>query len=237
VRTILQISVDEVVPSPGDILEAQGIPRVRQTDERTAMLAQEAIRVFREFVKPSGILMEVTKEEFAFVFHGEGCNESESPVEPIYAESRHRALFAVTVGETLCNEISRRFDARDFALGSMLDAAASEGTEMTADVVEHFHRKHLKSIGQYSSSDGTLRFSPGYCGWHISGQKKLFDALRPGEIGITLNESCLMQPLKSITGIVIFGDKNIFNFDDTFSFCGQCAEHSCRERIQALMQQ
>ncbi len=181
--------------------------------------------------------MEVTKKEFVSVFDGEGGNESESPVGPISAESRECALFAATVGEALCKEIARRFDEHDFALASMLDAAASEGAEMAAEVVENFYRAHLKAAGRYTPPDGALRFSPGYCGWHISAQKKLFEALHPGEIGITLNESFLMQPLKSITGVVIVGKKEIFNFDDAFTFCGTCAEHTCRERIQSLMHQ
>ena len=236
-RTIHRIVVDDVVPSPGDILEAQGIPRTRQIDDRTATLAAEAISVYRKLASPAGILMEVTKKEFASVFDGEGRNESESPVGPISGESRECVLFAVTAGEALCKEISRRFDEHDFALGSMLDAAASEGAEMAAEVMENLFRKHLRAGGRYTPPDGALRFSPGYCGWHISSQRKLFEVLRPGEIGITLNESYLMQPLKSITGAIIVGRKEIFNFDDTFSFCGTCAEHNCRERIQALMHQ
>jgi hypothetical protein len=81
-----------------------------------------------------------------------------------------------------------------------------------------------------------MRFSPGYCGWHVSGQKKLFAALEPEEIGITLTPSCLMKPLKSISGVIIAGDVDIFQFEDAFAFCGECSTHVCRERLAALVQ-
>lgn len=235
--TIIQIPVDEVLPPVGAILEAQGIPRFRQNDERTKLLALEAIEIYREHAKPVGIVMEVTNEQFASVFLGEGRNESESPVRPISEASNQCALYAVTTGEALCAEISRRFQSKDFALGSMLDAATSEGTEMTAQALENTYRTDLKGKQALGPRDATLRFSPGYCGWHVSGQKKLFNLLRPEEIDISLNDSCLMKPLKSISGVIIAGKKDIFAIDDTFSFCRDCVDHTCQERIQTLMNQ
>jgi hypothetical protein len=236
-RTIVQIPVNDVLPSVAAILEAQGVPGSRQNDERTRLLVLEAIAIYRERAKPTGIIMEVTKAQFASVFPGEGRNESESPVRPISEASDQCALYAVTTGEALCSEISRRFLSRDFALGSMLDAAASEGTELTAQALENIYRTHLNEKRGLGPRDGMLRFSPGYCGWHVSGQRKLFTLLHPEGIDITLNDSCLMKPLKSMSGVIIVGKKDIFAIDDTFSFCRDCIDHTCQERIQALMNQ
>ena len=63
---------------------------------------------------------------------------------------------------------------------------------------------------------GVLRYSPGYCGWHISGQRRLFAHLRPERIGITLHDSYLMEPLKSVSGVLIAGAKEIHAFADTY---------------------
>jgi hypothetical protein len=236
-QKVFQISAQEVVPSIGAILESQGIPRWVQPDARVKQLAHDALSLYKEKANPVGTLMEIKKDKFKSVFDGEGCNEVESPVNPIYQAADDIAVFAVTIGESVCREISRMFQQNDFALGSMLDAAASEGAEMTAQVVENIYRQHLREKHRFDHRRGTLRFSPGYCGWHISAQRKLFDALQPGEIGITLNESYLMQPIKSISGVIISGSKHIFDFEDVFSFCGNCAMHTCRDRINALFEQ
>jgi cobalamin-dependent methionine synthase I len=85
----------------------------------------------------------------------------------------------------------------------MLDAVASTAAEMAADAVERNYLKRLRVENQEANSTAVLRYSPGYCGWHVSGQKKLFEFLQPAEIGITLLESFLMTPLKSISGVLL----------------------------------
>jgi hypothetical protein len=233
-RKIYNISTEQATPSIESVLGGQGIPRSLKPDERTVKLAKEVISIYRQIAKPVGILMKISKNDFESVSIGEGRNEIDSPINPIYLSSDSLALFAVTVGEEVCSEISERFNKNDFALGSMLDSAASEGTEMTAQTIEDIYLRHLIETGKSNSDSGILRFSPGYCGWHISAQRKLFQALHPEDIRITLNDSFLMQPLKSISGVIIFGRKKIFDFDDNFSFCIDCKTHTCRNRVQAV---
>lgn len=233
-RTVLPFPAAEVLPSSAAILEGQGIPREWAPDERTGRLAREAISRYGETARPRGVLMEIGREEFRTVFEGEGHNAGESPVGPIAGSADSLALFAVTVGEEICREIARLFAEQEFALGAMLDSAASEGAERTARALEDAYRRHLAGNGRLSAGHGTLRFSPGYCGWHVSAQGALFRALCPAEIGITLNASFLMRPLKSISGVIVAGRKEIFDFDDAFPFCSDCATHECRERIRSL---
>ena len=234
-QRIFHIPVAEVVPSVRSLLSGQGIPRWVQPDERTRQLAYDALALYKEKARPQAILAELSTDRFQDVFEGEGLNEDESPVHSILPMSDDLALFAVTMGEDVSHEISGMFERSDFALASMLDAAASEGAELTAEVLEDIYRQHLGEQGRFNRRQGTLRFSPGYCGWHITGQKRLFAALQPGEIGIALNESCLMSPIKSISGVIISGLKAIFEFEDVFSFCGGCPTHTCRERVKALL--
>lgn len=46
------------------------------------------------------------------------------------------------------------------------------------------------------------RFSPGYGDLPLETQRDLFRALHPEKIGLTLNESLLMSPSKSVTAII-----------------------------------
>ena len=233
-RKIINISVNDVIPSVETVLRGQGIPRHVNPDERTILLTEEAISIFRQKAKPVGLLSEISQNEFVNVFAGDGRNEIDSPIEKFYQTSEKLAMFAVTIGEDVCYEITALFMRNDFALGSLLDSTASEGTEMAAQFIEDIYRNHLVTNCHFSKIIGILRFSPGYCGWHVSAQKKIFQALHPEEIDITLNASFLMQPLKSISGVIIAGKKEIFEFEDTFSFCKDCTVHICRDRIDSL---
>lgn len=236
-REVISIPKEKAAPSIDAVLKGQGFPEGANPDRRTMRLVQDALSVYRDISHPVGILAEISEEEFASVYHGEGKGEKETPLGNIYTSAESLCLFAVTVGQAVSSRISNLFDQGEFAPGSMLDTVASEGTEMAAEAVELHYRDYLKEKEQFGSSAGTMRFSPGYCGWDMSSQKKLFEYLRPEEIGITLRESLLMEPLKSISGVIVAGLREIFKFDDDFPFCRDCETHSCRERIKAVLAQ
>jgi hypothetical protein len=236
-RNVITIPVDEVVPPRSTVLNALGISDERSVDRRTIQLADDGVSLYRELAAPTGVFTDISTENFEEVYRGEGHNESETPLENIFRSADSLALFAVTIGEPVSERIVRLFDDNDFPLGAALDAAASEGAELAAQALESHYTDFLKKGNSLDLTKGILRFSPGYCGWHISAQKKLFDRLNPGEIGISLRESFLMQPLKSISGVIVCGRKDIFYFDDSFPFCAECETRECRERIKNVMEQ
>jgi hypothetical protein len=235
-RKTIEIPIGESIPSVSSVLKSQGIP-INAANKRAIGIAEEALKIYGELLQPKGILLEISKADFGHVYYGKGFNDSDAPVKTIYEKSNHLALFLITIGEAVCEEISRLFAIHDYAIGSMLDTAASEGAEMAAQFVEGYFRRDLTVTRKFNSHDAVLRFSPGYCGWHISGQGKLFEYLKPEDIGVSLNESFLMQPLKSISGVIICGEKDIFDFRDDFIFCSDCTTHECRERFAELMKQ
>ncbi|MCD6161022.1 MAG: hypothetical protein J7K40_01235 [candidate division Zixibacteria bacterium] len=236
-RKTLDVKINDVTPSPVDVLKGQGIPEGASVDGRILRLAEDAIAVYKKLSEPAGILMEISKLDFENIYNGEGQNEPETPLDSIWQSADSFALFAITVGEKLSAEISRLFAVNEFAAGAMLDSAASYGAELAAETTENYYSGYLKTEGRLNPAMGILRFSPGYCGWHINAQKKLFEYLKPIETGIELGESFLMKPLKSISGVIIAGRKEIFIFDDVFPFCGDCDTHSCRGRIKKVMEQ
>jgi hypothetical protein len=236
-ETTIHIAIDDATPDAKKVLKAQGVPESVTPGSRTAQLAEDAIATYRRLAHPVGILKSVSGEEFAEICQGEGKNESGTPLEHIYGKADHLTLFAVTVGEHLGTEISLLFDGNLFAEGAMLDAAASEGTDLAADALQRHVLDLLRGDRLLDSTKGVLRFSPGYCGWHVSAQRKLFTSLEPDKIGIGLSESCLMYPLKSISGVIVAGPKPIFDFADDFLFCESCRTHECRDRIRSVMNQ
>jgi hypothetical protein len=127
------------------------------------------------------------------------------------------------------------FNCNDFAIASMLDAVASLAADKSVTMIENHVTKKLIEKKMTRNSSMVISYSPGYCGWHISAQKKLFLYLHPEQIGISLNESFLMTPLKSVTGVLINGNKNIHNFENNFNFCYNCKAQTCLERNERIL--
>jgi hypothetical protein len=234
-REAFSLEASRVLPARGAILAGQGIPPQQAVSDEILHLVHDAIDLYSTTAAPAGIFMEVSPLQFEDIFRGEGLNHEDAPVLPIARQADALALYAVTIGESVSREIAEKFAQNDFAIGCMLDSAASEGAEILAQHAERLYERTLPPPGRSAGRPRIMRFSPGYCGWHVSGQKKLFAALKPEEIGITLTPSCLMKPLKSISGVIIAGDVDIFQFGDAFAFCGECSAHVCRERLAALV--
>jgi hypothetical protein len=231
-KKIIEIPIRDVRVAMSDVLKIQGIPPGKKVSQKVVALFNEAVEIFCNHAQPIGILSGISKSEFENVYHGEALNEKETPLDTIFRKADHLAVFALTVGDEASRKITELFEAREFALASMVDATASVGVEKAADSVETKFFNLLTRRGESIPALTIVRYSPGYCGWHISGQKKLFAFLHPEEIGITLLDSYLMKPLKSVSGVLVAGDKNIHRFRDTYPFCTQCTTHSCRSRIE-----
>jgi hypothetical protein len=81
-----------------------------------------------------------------------------------------------------------------------------------------------------------LPYSPGYCGWTVRGQKNLFERLGPEQMGVTLNDSCLMTPIKSVSGVLVAGPGEIHSIRPDFAFCDECRTHACGARMASVLQ-
>ena len=114
------------------------------------------------------------------------------------ADAVEVVLFAVTLGHAVDREL-RRLSIED-PLGQLVfDAAATAAVERAADRLEAQVRLDAAERGLFCS----WRFSPGYGDLPLDVQAPLLavlDAQR--RLGITLTESGLMVPTKSVTAIV-----------------------------------
>jgi cobalamin-dependent methionine synthase I len=115
----------------------------------------------------------------------------------------------------------------------MLDAVASAGADLLADRLAERYRQRLAGRGMDATR--VLPYSPGYCGWPTRGQRSLFDALRPEEVGVTLNDSCLMSPIKTVSGVLVAGPGEAHRFRPDFPFCDDCRTHECGRRMASVL--
>jgi Vitamin B12 dependent methionine synthase, activation domain len=229
------IIIEKIIPLIEEITLQQGIPKGYRIKEGIKSLIEKSLSIFQTEAEPSCITSEITQSDFNGIFEGEGNNEDEAPLKMIYPQADHLDLFALTMGARISQIVTDLFNKNDFALGSMVDTVASLAADKSVELLENYITE--KHAGNKLKNDSflTLSYSPGYCGWNIVAQKKLFSFLQPQQIGISLNESCLMTPLKSVTGVLVYGNKNIHKFDNSFSFCSNCRAQSCIERNERIL--
>jgi len=89
----------------------------------------------------------------------------------------------------------------DLLRGYVYDGIGSEVVENAADRMQ----EELKRAAGEEGKNITNRFSPGYCGWDVAEQHKLFSFFKDNFCAITLTDSALMNPIKSVSGLIGIG--------------------------------
>lgn len=134
------------------------------------------------------------------------------------------AVFAVTIGDEVEAWSKSEMKAGNSLEGYLIDLIASELVESATDLL-HDHLEQLTAAKGLGLSN---RFSPGYCHWPVSEQPALFSLLGNDPLGITLNPSALMHPMKSVSGIVGIGEE-LQRLDYK---CKVCTDKHCIMRQQ-----
>jgi Methionine synthase I, cobalamin-binding domain len=115
--------------------------------------------------------------------------------------SEYAALFLCTAG-ALFTDLTHHFNSRgDLLEAYIVDAIGSLTVEKAMDKIQH-DLKLKAAVWQMEISN---RYSPGYCEWHLSSQQALFGLIGENPSGVSLTDSCLMQPIKSVSGIIGIG--------------------------------
>jgi len=111
--------------------------------------------------------------------------------------------------------------------GYIVDLVASAFVDSAADQLQEQLRNQALSEGNQI----TNRYSPGYCGWNVEEQQKLFSLFPEGCCGISLSDSSLMNPVKSVSGIIGIGAEVRYR-DYTCELCSMKDCHFRRVRDQ-----
>ena len=132
------------------------------------------------------------------------------------------ALFVCTAGVEYEAYQQRLKEQGDMVRVFIADALGSVIAEKCADQMEIALQESIDKLGWKH----TNRFSPGYCGWHVSQQQMLFPLFQGHTCGVTLTDSSLMVPIKSVSGIIGLGT-GVRKLDYT---CGLCDFKQCYKR-------
>lgn len=141
------------------------------------------------------------------------------------------ALFICTAGEEF-TRLTRLYNSDgDYLKGFIVDTYGSLVVEKAIEYIQH----QLEESVQKSELRITNRYSPGYCNWALTSQQQLFGLLPENECRISLTESSLMLPIKSVSGIIGIG-KNVIKNKYACEICNNqsCVYRNIRQQRQAI---
>jgi len=207
------------------VLRGQGADPavIRSRHPKLVEIAQVAIQKGLPLLSPLAIVRRVT---IVSVHHQRIELEQgeiligELPAQKLSA-AREVLIAVCTIGADLERYASDVYH-NDPSLGMALDALGNIAVE--AVTTEVWHR--FSAEAQQHGFQATLPISPGSLGWELgTGQRQIFDLLRPDPGIIRLNSSGQMIPRKSTSLVIGFG----VGVDHAGSVCDYCSVRStCR---------
>jgi hypothetical protein len=206
-----------------DILRSLGYPREATPPPKVVRSTEQILAEARFWLQPRGTyaLYAVTRQTAHSLEIG-GATIAGNIGEFLHGADRI-AVFMVTVGSEITRRAGARCRAGDAFAGLALDAIGSWAAEAAAEALLERLHSQLRAGESF-----TLRYSPGYCGMDLEQQRTLFKLAPAGSVGISLLPSLLMQPLKSISGIVGLGPRETVGIH--LSPCERCPQVGCHMR-------
>ena len=170
----------------------------------------------------------VCYREFPIIHEGDVLNlsftkTSSKDLQKNLAGCKSIILFAATIGINI-DRLTARYSRIEPARGLMINAIGAERIESLVNAFNRDITKEKEAEGLFT----VPRFSPGYGDLSLSLQRDIFSVLDcPRKIGLTLNDSLLMSPSKSVTAMIGVTDcQNKITSDG----CSLCKKTDCTFR-------
>ena len=195
---------------------------------------QESIQLTKETINPRCIykICSVekckTEEDEKVVYLKEGNIKFESnDIYNLLSECDECILMSATLGLEIEKEI-RKLTYTDLTKGIIVDACATTAIEEVCDTLQYNIEKNLLKEEKYI----TMRYSPGYGDLPIEKNKDIIDILNsPKEIGLTVTESGIMIPRKSVVALIGISKKRIKKLRRSCEDCGN--KDNCKFKKEA----
>ncbi|MDX2432309.1 MAG: vitamin B12 dependent-methionine synthase activation domain-containing protein [Bacteroides sp.] len=222
--TILDIEKTAISPDQADLLSHLS-GNGEELDEHTLNLTTQLIAECQEIMEPKGgfVLKDAlpTGNPEDISIPGTNFHTGKTIVKMLKG-ARQYVFFMATAGPEPEKLAKTLIAEGQYLEGYIVDLIASSLAETAAQYVHDY----LKELLAQKDFKITNRYSPGYCGWKVDEQQKLFSLFPEGSCGITLSESSLMFPIKSVSGVVGAGPEVSFR-DYT---CELCSMKDCSFR-------
>lgn len=132
-------------------------------------------------------------------------------------------LFAATLGAEV-DRLIRKMQVVDMAKAVVMQACAATLLEEYCDELQQKIAEHMQEQGKYIRP----RFSPGYGDFSIQHQKDVLAMLEASKrIGVTMTDSYMLTPTKSVTAVIGIGDAEM---NCNLNSCEECDKTDCTYR-------
>jgi hypothetical protein len=219
------IPVESIEISPDDVLRALGYTQ-SAASEPIIEEVQTQLSLFRDYISPVGgyVLFDNLKTDIrteSFLLGDIEFHSGKTIASQLH-DSEQLAAIIATAGLIVREVSADLIKMGELLDGYIVDTIGSLAAESAADVVQ----RHIEEMASLEGSGTTNRLSPGYCGWNVSEQHKLFSLLPENFCGVVLTESALMIPIKSISAVIGIG-KSVMKGT---SPCSTCQIEKCYMR-------
>jgi hypothetical protein len=218
------VSIDNIGVDVKEVLSRIGYADTRMASQRIISMVDDYLDNYHEFIDPSFkyVYRDIGKVTGSRTRVGNATFKS-AVLARLLERCQRAAVFVLTIGEYL-EELVAYLSEKGLVLqATVLDAVGSGAAETLAAEIQAEIQRNAARRGLVISR----RFSPGYCDWDIAQQGEIFKLL--GNVnGITLTDSRLMIPRKSVSGIIGIGlpGREI----EEYNPCTTCRKKDCPGR-------
>ncbi len=175
-------------------------------ENQNLLINQEISRAFSFINITSGyIYIPIISIENPFVFLNEGIKIESNDICKLLNGCNKVLFVFATGGKEIIEQREKMINNDDLQRAVIYDAVGSESVDVAVDRVEEIVRS---SLVKESSILTKRRFSPGYGDLKLEFQRVIFDLFGMAELGISISESYVLNPEKTVTAIYgVYSDK------------------------------
>ncbi len=199
-------SKNQMTPTERDYSEIArylGYQKVAVPDEQVSTLIKAAADEMLDVIQPQSVCekFDLTveydeKKDFGLVAFSDVIIKSKDLARNL-RDCSQIVLFAATLGPQ-CDQLIRRAQVKDQVKAAVFQATGAMYIEKCVDLLN----ENIKQDAEAQGKTTRPRFSPGYGDVSLDVQKSFFRLLPCQRIGLTLMDTLVMSPEKSVTAFV-----------------------------------
>jgi len=196
--------------------------------------AEKAITLGKDLMTPVAIydefeVRDVAGERVELAVDSAGLTVG--PMAHLLAPAQRLLLGVYTIGPALEARVRELYEAGEPLLSYLLDCVGVMAVGTVGGSLGRLAEERAAAASSHVRSGGGWGVSPGLspgglAGWSVQGQRELCALLPLADIGVRLNEHCMLEPQKSASGVIgLGGDYESYKVGSVCRYCawkGHC---------------